>query len=234
MKKTPIQRLVRLTVSASLVLAACDSPIPPEPPRLTPDELRQVGTYYLESLRGRELPAATVTAAGVNQTVYLALLRLDSNKTYELLVDARFCSSMGSCGEVFTRQFQSPRAWHLSSDGTLGFEEGNNSSVIRSLATSDGRTIVFDSTAVYRRVDPTLQPRTLDLRPDSLILARGQTQNVYATTIPYSTQVISIVVRDTMVATLLPSGAMQPRIPGVTYVVATVGTLRDSSKITVR
>jgi hypothetical protein len=231
MNKPPVPRLLRVALCISFVLSACDSPIPPDSPRLTPDQL--VGTYYLESLRGVELPLTAVGPTGVTQTVFAALLHLHSNEKYELLIDSGSCSLTGVCDEHWTAQFLPPRMWLLLYDGTLDFEGGQGTSFIRRRATTDGRTIVFDSTALYRRADPPQQPRSLDMRPDSLLLVRGEFRNVFATTIPW-TRVVNIVVRDTTIATLLPSGALRANSPGVTYVVATVAALRDSSKITVR
>jgi hypothetical protein len=84
-------------------------------------------------------------------------------------------------------------------------------------------------------VNPAVQARSIDIRPDSIVMnltVFGSTHNIFATTTPYSPN-IAFTVKDETIATLeLP--AIRARARGVTYVVATSGTARDSSKIIVQ
>ena len=95
------------------------------------------------------------------------------------------------------------------------------------------RRIVFGGSAIYKRVDPSAVVRAIDIRPDTFSVPVGGSRNVFTTTAPYVPDV-SIVVRDTSLAVLAPSGAVIGRRAGTTYVVASAGGLRDSARVVVR
>ena len=209
--------------AASLLLCAaagCDQ-MPEEPETLSPADL--VGTFYLDSIQGRALPFQTG-----NVTYHLALLTLRSDETATLMVDSGFCNPNGYCDELVGAH--ADMQWVLLADMRIQLSAAGTvtDDLHRAEATKD--RLQFGS-AIYKRVQPTLEPGQIDIRPDSLMLRVGEARNVFATTYPYVPK-LSVTVRDTTVAAI-GAIAVTGRRPGTTYVVAVSGALRDSSKITV-
>jgi hypothetical protein len=222
--------LIRLALPAILVGtvttgSACDSPSSGAT-SLTPQDL--IGAYFLESVRGSPLPISL--DQGIS-TTYEVVLRLEANERFTVTSDSNNCPAGGRlCGE---HHFGFSGQWLLLYDGTLDFHSGfmNNAILGSKRGVVEGETIVLDSIFVYRRVNPAVQVRSIDIRPDSMVLTVGLQQNIFATTTPYS-PTLTIVVRDTTVA-VLQVPAIRARARGVTYAVAISGVARDSTKIIV-
>ena len=77
-----------------------------------------------------------------------------------------------------------------------------------------------------------ITPVSLDITPDSLVLLVGQEQLMFASTTP-ATPDISFTISDPHVLSLT-NGVIKAINPGVSYVIARAGSLRDSARITVR
>ncbi|HUP89807.1 MAG TPA: Ig-like domain-containing protein [Longimicrobiales bacterium] len=79
----------------------------------------------------------------------------------------------------------------------------------------------------------TAPPPTLDLRPDSLVLSVGQTRVVTPTITNTQQSSVAYTSSNANIASVDGNGAVTAKAVGNTFVVATMGALRDSSKIIV-
>lgn len=213
-------RIAVASILLWITAPGCDQ-TPQEPDSLSPADL--VGTFYLDSIQGQALPFQTG-----NSTYHLALLTLRADETATLMVDSGFCNPSGYCDELVGAHAN--MQWVLLADMRVQISAWGTvtDNLNRAEATKD--RLKF-GTAIYKRVEATLEPRRIDIRPDSLNLRVGEARNVFATTYPYVPK-LSVTVQDTTVAAI-GAIAVTGRRPGTTYVVAVSGALRDSSKITV-